>query len=162
MASSQLVGLSGGSHVSPDASLPVQRTPAREAGRKRILNCRRAGVAAQAVGATWVGPQALNVELREDGDSESDFEGLGGACEDCQRPHPAGGWGGSDREGRACAPCREAKRLRVVAHRKLLVAPVGVERRLAPILPLLRQRPHLLRRHARHLARGGLAGSCGG
>jgi hypothetical protein len=44
---------------------------------------------------------------------------------------------------------------------ELNVPPVGVERSLALILPLLQQRPQL-RRHARHHVRGRLARAGGG
>ena len=55
--------------------------------------------------------------------------------------------------------------LRVKQHfvscRELNVPAMGVEFRLAQVLPLLQQRPHF-RRHARHQVRGGLARPGGG
>ena len=106
MASSQLVRLSSGSHVSPDASCPTQRTstvwehvwpapahleleqllhlmlqPASSADNRR----RRGRLAAQVVLAAKVRPQALDVELRAGMPGRRDVEAVRVRRRTCDR-----------------------------------------------------------------------------
>jgi hypothetical protein len=179
MASSQLVRLPSGSHVSPDSSLPAKRTrrhagppvanlqlqqilhfvllPAIRADHGRGL----AGIATEGVGATEVGPKELDVELweyaqrRSFGDVNLNAVRVGRrAREDGEGAHPARRQ--QHHEGRpgGCAPCRGAPRPPRRTSR-----PAGGRRAPPCADPPLLQPCSNLHRHVRHHVLGSLAGS---
>ena len=99
-------------------------------------------VAAEAGGTAEVGAQALDVDIGEDAPRGGYVAAVRvgrRAREDAEGAHPTRGKQRAGGEGRVLRVQQH-----LVPHRKLHVPPGGVELRLAPVLPLLQQRPHLL------------------